>query len=249
MENKNLDPKLDLVDQAEDQENKYAEEKAEAAIEETEAEVEGTEAEVEGDEEKSDDKNCPCRKRAILSSVYDIIEIFALSIIAVIIIFSFCIRLCRVDGHSMQTTLDDGERIIAHDLFYTPKQGDIVVFHLVNDTFKRPLIKRVIATEGQEVEINFTDMTIYVDGVLYDDEYAYYDGGCYIIKIDFDTRYMSNEDGDTVYRAVVPEGKIFVLGDNRNNSTDSRSVTVGFVDEDCVLGKAILRLKPFTIFD
>ena len=242
MENNNLDPKLDINTQAENQENTYAEEQTEAAIE-------ATEAEVEGDTKADGREKCNCRKREILSSIYDRIEIFAISIIAVVVVFSFCIRLCRVDGHSMQTTLDDGERIIAHDIFYTPKQGDIVVFHLVNDSFKRPLIKRVIATEGQEVEINFTDMTIHVDGVLYDDEHAYYEGGRYIIKIDFDTQYMLDEDGDRIYRATVPEGKIFVLGDNRNNSTDSRSASVGFVDVDCVLGKAIVRLNPFTIFD
>lgn len=224
MENKDLDFSIDENAQNENQENAQG-------------------------ENKPTGNQCNCRKLAFLSSLYDFAEIFALSIIAVILVFSFCIRLCRVDGHSMRQTLEDGERIIAHDIFYTPKQGDIVVFHLVNDNFKRPLVKRVIAVEGQSVEINFTDKTIYVDGVLYEDEHAYYDSGRYVIKVDFDKSCMSGEDGKVYYRTTVPKGKIFVLGDNRNNSTDSRSVTVGFIDEDCVLGKAILRLKPFTIFD
>ena len=224
MENKDLDFSIDENAQNENQEN------------------------AQGENKPSGEK-CNCKKLAFASSLYDYAEIFALSIIAVIVVFSFCIRLCRVDGHSMRQTLEDGERIIASDIFYTPKQGDIVVFHLVNDSFKRPLVKRVIATEGQSVEINFTDKKIYVDGVLYEDEHAYYDGGRYVLKVDFDTSHMTNEDGKVYYRATVPEGKIFVLGDNRNNSTDSRCVSVGFVDEDCVLGKAVLRLDPFTIFD
>ena len=268
MENNNLDfnPCEPMPDEVENQEATYAEEIPTAVdneitdaepTEETEV-AELTEApEVVAAAEDAEvveaaDGSCECaekRKRAILSSLYDYAEIFAVSIIAVIVIFSFCIRLCRVDGHSMKNTLANDERIIAYDLFYTPKQGDIVVFHLVNDAFHRPLVKRVIATEGQTVEINYTDKLIYVDGVLYDDAHANIEGGEYVIKIDFDTQYMVHEDGKLYYRATVPEGKIFVLGDNRNNSTDSRSVNIGFVDEDCVLGKAILRLDPFTVFE
>ena len=278
MENNNLDliPDEPTPEKVNDQETTYAEEISEAVNSESaeveanaEAEVEANaEAEVEANADAEVEANADAeveaqadaeveaeveaptnRARAMLSAFYDYAEILALSIIAVIVVFSFCVRLCRVDGHSMQNTLTDGERIIAQDIFYTPKQGDIVVFHLVNDSFRRPLVKRVIATEGQMVEINYTDKTIYVDGVLYEDFHAYIEGGEYLIKTDFNAAYMLYEDGKLYFRATVPEGKLFVLGDNRNNSTDSRSVHVGFVDVDCVLGKAILRLDPFTVFE
>ena len=275
MENNNLDLREDDFEPIEDQETTYAEglseaveneiveadatpeaadevigESEEASTETTEeASTETTEEQSEEIPEELSEEARRGRRRAFLSGLYDYAEIFAASIIAVIVIFSFCFRLCQVDGHSMQNTLDHNERIIAYDLFYTPKQGDIIVFHLVNDTFHRPLVKRVIATEGQTVEINYTDKKIYVDGVLYEDKDAYIEGGSYLIKFDFDTSYMSHEDGKLYYRATVPEGKVFVLGDNRNNSTDSRSVYVSFVDEDCILGKAILRLDPFTVFE
>ncbi len=172
-------------------------------------------------------------KRKLISVLYDYVEIFAASVIAVILIFSFSVRLCRVDGGSMNQTLNNGERLIVSDMFYTPKQGDIIVFHLVNDYYQEPLVKRVIATEGQTVEIDFEKKTIKVDGVLYKDEHAYLDIGHY--------------KSQGIFSATVPEGKVFVLGDNRNNSSDSRSIKVGFVDVDCILGKAVLRLSPFTI--
>ncbi len=241
MENNNLDPRLENQSQDGNQEITDTEK---LNTEDSPEEIVDAAEETEPEQKPKGN-----RARSVISSLYDYAEIFALSIVAVIIVFSFCLRLCRVDGHSMQTTLYDGEKIIAHDIFYTPKQGDIVVFHLVNDSFRRPLVKRVIATGGQTVEINFTDKIIKVDGVIYSDEHAYIEGGEYEIKLDFDSSNIQSSGGKLYYRATVPEGKLFVLGDNRNNSTDSRSVHVGFVDEDCVLGKAILRLDPFTIFD
>ena len=181
------------------------------------------------------------------SVFYDYVEVFAVSIIAVILIFTFAVRLCRVDGNSMNNTLRNEELIIATNLFYEPEQGDIIVFHLVNDSYRQPLVKRVIATEGQTVEINMNTGVIKVDGVVYEDEHAYLSGGQYSVMKDFDTRFYSQTTG--VFAATVPEGKVFVLGDNRNNSNDSRMRSVSFVDVDTILGKAIIRIAPFDFLE
>ncbi len=186
------------------------------------------------------------RKLRIISSLYDYAEIFALSIAVVIFLFSFCIRLCKVDGTSMNNTLQDGERLIVTDLFYTPKQGDIIVFHLSNDHYNKPLVKRVIATGGQTVEINMTKNIIKVDGVVYNDEHAYLSGGIYDMRYDYNKKYLFEYEGDTYFKAEVPKGTVFVMGDNRNGSSDSRTSKVGFVDENCILGHAVLRLNPFS---
>ncbi len=185
----------------------------------------------------------------LISTIYGIAEIFVITMISTIFILSFCLRLCRVDGSSMNMTLKHGELLVITDFFYSPEQGDIVIFHLVNEDYEKALVKRVIATEGQTLEINFTDKLITVDGVIYPDEHAYLDNDEYKIYKAFDSRYIVVEDGKIYYRATVPEGHIFVLGDNRNNSSDSRSERVGFVDADCVLGKAAFRMSPFTWLD
>ena len=215
----------------------------EAEVEETEVEeTEVEETEVEETEVKS-------KFASIVSAIYDYAEIFAISIVAVIFLFSFGIRLCRVDGSSMNQTLKNDEPLIAANFFYTPKQGDIVVFHLVNNSYHEPLVKRVIALEGQTVEIDMTNNQITVDGKVYADEHAYLSGGAYEMRYEFDKQYIFKDGERTVFRATVPEGKIFVLGDNRNGSSDSRSVRVGFVDKRSVLGRAVLRLSPFAILD
>ena len=181
--------------------------------------------------------------------LYDIVEIFAFAIIAGLLVFTFCIRLCRVEGNSMMNTLSDKETLVTTNLFYEPKQGDIVVFHLSNEHYNKPLIKRVIATEGQSVKIDLTDKKVYVDGQILDEPATFLDGGEYSSIYFASGSLTRDKQGHTVYLTEVPEGMLFVMGDNRNHSADSRSDTVGLVDERCVIGKAILRLKPFTVID
>ena len=184
-----------------------------------------------------------------LASIFDYVEVLAFSVLAVLLVFTFCFRICRVDGNSMNNTLIHEERLITTNLFYSPKQGDIIVFHLSNDYYTKPLVKRVIATGGQEIKINLTEGKVFVDGALLEEDYVYLKGGKYSVRSDFQKEFLHTDENGTVwFIATVPEGKVFAMGDNRNGSTDSRAYLVSFVDEDCILGKAIMRLSPFTVF-
>lgn len=192
----------------------------------------------------------PNNKGGIAAGLFDYFEIIVFSIIAVLLLFTFCVRLCKVDGGSMKNTLQDEELLITTNLFYEPKQGDVVVFHLVNNSYKMPLVKRVIATEGQTVLIDLDTGKVFVDDVLLDEPYVFLDGGYYTSNGYFNPDKLSrDEKGHLVFKETVPEGMLFVMGDNRNHSSDSRSKGVGLIDKDCIMGKAILRLKPFTRFD
>ncbi len=180
-------------------------------------------------------------------AIFEIIERVILCAAAVIILLALGIRMCAVDGDSMNDTLQNGDILITNDIFYEPKQDDIVVFHLNNDYYQQPLIKRVIATEGQWIDIkkvgNGLSVTVYEkddvnfeNPIVYEDEHAYYD-----------PRYIINAyAGVYEYPVQVPEGKIFVMGDNRWNSSDSRLERVGFVDTRIVFGKVCFRLSPIT---
>ena len=152
------------------------------------------------------------------------------SVLAVVLVFTFLIRLIGVDGHSMVPTLQNGDRLLVlsslldHDYEY----GDIVV--LLEESFlEEPIVKRVIATEGQTVDIDFEAGIVYVDGEALDEPYIN------------EPTYM--EEG-TEFPLTVPEGCIFVMGDNRNHSSDSRDSRLGTVDTRCVLGKAVFLAFP-----
>lgn len=152
------------------------------------------------------------------------------SVLAIVLVFTFLIRLIGVDGHSMVPTLQNGDRLLVlsslldHDYEY----GDIVV--LREESFlEEPIVKRVIATEGQTVDIDFEAGIVYVDGEALDEPYIN------------EPTYM--EEG-TEFPLTVPEGCIFVMGDNRNHSSDSRDSRLGTVDTRCVLGKAVFLAFP-----
>ena len=172
--------------------------------------------------------------------VFDWLEVFVHAIIAVVICFSFLFRSATIDGPSMENTLQHGERVIISNLFYEPKPGDIVVISrnkensvfTMNDS-NTPIIKRIIATEGQTVDIDFEKGIVYVDGIALDEPY---------------TKTPTNRKWDIEFPVTVDEGCVFVLGDNRNDSMDSRDARIGeygMMDTRYILGHAVYRVFPF----
>ena len=152
------------------------------------------------------------------------------SVLAVVVIFTFVIRLIGVDGHSMVPTLQDGDRLLVLTAPWCGdyQYGDVVV--LREQTFlDEPIVKRVIATEGQTVDIDFVTGSVYVDGELLQEDYI--------------NEPTYTEEG-TVFPLTVPEGSIFVMGDNRNHSNDSRDARLGTVDVRCVIGQAVVLAFP-----
>ena len=162
--------------------------------------------------------------------VYEWVQALVCSVLAVVVLFTFVIRMIGVDGHSMVPTLQDKDRLLVLNsmLYDDYKYGDIVV--LRKPTFlEKPIVKRVIATEGQTVDIDFSTGSVYVDGAL--------------LKEDYINELTFTEEG-TAFPLTVPEGSIFVMGDNRNHSSDSRDERLGPVDERLIIGKAVFLLFP-----
>ena len=162
--------------------------------------------------------------------LFEWVQALVCSVLAVVLVFTFGIRLIGVDGHSMLPTLQHGDRLLVlnsmwdHDYEY----GDIVV--LRKDSFmNEPIVKRVIATEGQTVDIDFMNGLVYVDGEALEEDYI---------------NEPTFVDEGTVFPLTVPEGSIFVLGDNRNHSGDSRDKNLGTIDTRYVIGKAVILAFP-----
>ena len=180
--------------------------------------------------------------------LFDWIEIFSSAFLTVILLFTFILRLVTVQGPSMQETLHEKDNLIISHLFFNPKQGDIVVIQVPNPQYSTPIIKRVIATAGQTVDIDFETWIVTVDGVVIDEPYINYD---YITGENGERtlRYMKH---DEIYPESLPitvgAGKIFVMGDNRNQSSDSRSSSIGQVDVRNVVGRVLVRVFPFDKF-
>ncbi len=173
----------------------------------------------------------------IKDELLDWLESFVFAMFIVILFFTFVFRIVLVQGESMLNTLENGDRLIISHLNYTPSREDIVVVEAQTSFFHKTIIKRVIGIGGDKVEINYNNNTVSVNGTVIKDDNKR--------EVMLDTGFFDQtyKTGDGVYEYTVPEGKIFVMGDNRNNSTDSRRL--GFIDEDMVLGKVVLRLYPF----
>lgn len=165
-------------------------------------------------------------------------ESFIFALLVVQLVFIFLLRVVMVDGDSMKETLHDGDRLIMAHVNYTPERDDIVVIN--SDVVGKIIIKRVIGLAGDEVVVDYNKNHVYVNGQQISNEHIKE------IMLDrgfFDMAYMTDWG---VYEYTVPEGSIFVMGDNRNDSKDSRSI--GFIDEESVLGKAVFRIYPLDKF-
>jgi len=169
------------------------------------------------------------------NDAYEWVQALVCSVLVVVVVFTFVIRLIGVDGRSMVPTLQHGDRLmVLNSLLYDDyKYGDVVV--LRKESFLQdPIVKRVIATEGQTVDINFATGAVFVDDELLEEDYIN------------EPTYL--EEG-TEFPLTVPEGSIFVMGDNRNHSSDSRDSRLGTVDARYVIGKAVLLAFPGPDYD
>lgn len=178
-----------------------------------------------------------------IKSLLENLETIIIAVCVAVLVFSIGFRVCTVSGNSMYATLKDGEQLIVSNIGYTPERYDIIVFHMTGDnTYNEPLVKRVIATAGEWVDIDFDTWEVRVadnpemkNAIVLDEPYIFIAGNYWGSDMDFPVQ--------------VPEGHLFVMGDNRHGSADSRSEKIGFVDERRVLGKVIFKLFPFEKVD
>ena len=187
-----------------------------------------------------EDSGDKIKKRRVISEIYEWVDAVVIAIIAIILLFTFAFRVVGIKGESMQNTLLNNDRVIISNLFYTPKCGDIVVIsrnytNTAGDTNPddSPIIKRVIATEGQEITIDPENDTVTVDGTVLDETY---------VKPGQVTTWTDGTSGKKTI--TIEKGHVFVMGDNRGNSLDSRSSEIGQVDTRYILGRAFLRIYP-----
>lgn len=168
-----------------------------------------------------------CRKQWKI--VYDAVATLETAVIILILLFSLVLRPAAVIGNSMLPSFSGGDRVACVHSFSGYERGDVII--ISHATRKdESIIKRVIAVGGDTVDIDFYKGTVSVNGQVLDEPYV---------------NTPTNLSYDMTFPVTVPEGKLFVLGDNRNGSLDSRSTDIGFINENKVLGKVVFRFYPF----
>ena len=177
-------------------------------------------------------------KRPAGAELFEWLQMVMVCVLGAVIAFNLVVRLSVVDGQSMDPTLEHGELMLVWSLGYSPKQGDIVILNKTTADFldEQAIVKRVIALEGQTVDIDYGEGVVYVDGEALKEDYI------------LEEMYLPGSGHMPQTHFEVPEDEIFVLGDNRNGSTDSRDERLGTIHEGYVLGKAVAAIWPMEKF-
>ena len=177
---------------------------------------------------KKDKSELTFREKAVIN-LYDMASVLTVALVTIMLIFTFVFRIVGVVGSSMVPTLHDGDWLMVSAYDSKPQYGQVVIVTQPN-WFNEPIVKRIIATENQTVDIDFSSGKVYVDGVLLNEPYI--------------NNLTTNNEGVN-FPVTVPEGHVFVMGDNRQGSTDSRSDKIGFVQEEYILG--VVKYKVFSV--
>ena len=185
--------------------------------------------------------NVTPKKNGFMKGLIEQVELVVIVFVIIVLLFSFAARTCQVSGDSMRDTLYNGENVVVSDVFYTPQRGDIIVFHQTGESandYNEPIVKRVIGVAGDTVKVEHLR-----DGmrVTVTDS----DGNSTVLDEDY-IRYEYPTYSDSI--TYVEEGTVFVMGDNRSDSSDSRSMRIGLVDTRRILGKVVVRVTPFSRF-
>lgn len=173
--------------------------------------------------------------KGFIGNIFDWLDSFVISLVVVVLLFTFVLGKVRVDGPSMMNTLMHNDQLIMSYFNYTPTVGDVVIvsrnvnndIEKIDDSEIKPIVKRVIAIAGQVIEIK--DFKVYVDGVELQEDYI--------------SGITENREFYGVH--TIPPGCVFVMGDNRQNSHDSRADDIGMVDQRYIIGKVVFRISPF----
>ena len=191
------------------------------------------EQKASADNHKPEQAKATDRKTTAQKNIVLYLHDLAYLIAGIVLIFLLCFRIVIVSGDSMYNTLVDGDYLLllSNVFYHEPQQGDIIVASKADYEDGTPIIKRVIATEGQTVNIDFRTGTVYVDGVALTEDYIY---------------SPTTTDEGVSFPLVVDEGCVFVLGDNRGRSKDSRNPQIGLIDTRQIVGKAIMLIFPGT---